>query len=78
MGLDLLTQQLYCFGGDVPPGLAVTEKSGMELTWTETGDLNTARHCLAASGSASAGALAFGGKPDGTATEEWNTSASTN
>jgi len=70
------TATLY-FGGDTdPPFVALTE-SYNGSTWTEVGDLNTARDALAGAGTATA-ALAFGGRQSTTAqavTESWNGSA---
>ena len=61
------------FGGTTPPRTAITE-SYDGTSWTEVGDLNTARNTLGATGSSTA-ALAFGGEDPGgpsSHTETWN------
>ena len=62
------------YGHDAAQGTGQTESWG-GTNWTETGDLNTKRGYLAGAGSTNASALAFGGNPDGDATEEFNSTA---
>ena len=60
-----------CVGGTNPPVVFANTESWNGTAWTEVNDLNIARGNLAAIGS-SASALAAGGSPSGSATEEWS------
>ena len=57
--------------GTNPPVVFANTESWNGTAWTEVNDLNIARGNLAAIGS-SASALAAGGSPSGSATEEWS------
>ena len=69
---------MLAFGGYITAAQDVTE-SWNGSSWTEVGDLNTARYGIAGSGSTYTSVLAFGGQPGtgGSAneTEEWNGSS---
>ena len=65
-----MSTSALCVGGNSPAS-GITE-SWNGSAWAETGDLNTARQYLGASGTTSA-ALAFGGGPPNLAVnEDWN------
>ena len=68
-----------CFGGLKPPGevLMSENESWNGTSWTEVGDLNTARQDLGGAGADNTAAIAIGGgTPDKTANNEtWNGSA---
>ncbi len=60
------------FGGNFPPSAETTRTETWNGTnWTETSDLSTAREKLAGAGAYNTSALAFGGDPGPTLTEEW-------
>ena len=72
MGNRVGSQTLaLCVGGTNPPTVFANTESWNGTAWTEVNDLNIARGSLAAIGS-SVAALAAGGSPSGSATEEWS------
>jgi hypothetical protein len=72
MGNRVGSQTLaLCVGGTNPPVVFANTESWNGTAWTEVNDLNIARGSLAAIGNSTA-ALAAGGSPSGSATEEWS------
>ncbi len=62
------------FGGELYPGATAETETWNGSSWTEVGDLNTARDLLAGSGASNTSALAFGGNtpPVSALTENYN------
>ena len=61
------------FGGEDPgAGTKNTTESWNGTNWSNVNNLSTSRQVLAGAGASNTSALAFGGAPFSTATEEWD------
>ena len=74
-GAGSTTSALF-FGGDEGPNTSALCESFNGTSWTEVGDLTTARSYMAGAGTSNDSVITFGGYPGPLAvTEEWNGSA---